>query len=248
MISDNAVADLETRDIFANSHDLAARLVSGDYALIGFGAVALFDGPINRAQVGAAQAGRFDLQQNFVGAGRWNGKFADFQLAIAGQNNAGHGLRKRHEQSLLYLRLIVGQTQCMISIPLAARREPGPTIYEKAGGQEPFFRLTANFYNGVADDPILRPFYPDDLKESAWWLALFLMQFCGGPGDYSGQRGHPRLRLRHAPFAIGVAERDAWMKHMTKAVEDEIENAEVKAYLMEYFERTATFLINRKEA
>ena len=121
---------------------------------------------------------------------------------------------------------------------------PQPSIFERAGGQETFFRLCANFYNRVGSDPVLRPLYPDDLKESAWWLALFLIQYCGGPSSYSAQRGHPRLRMRHLPFQVGQAERDAWMKHMTQAVEDEIEDAEIKAYLLDYFGRTATFMMN----
>ena len=133
----------------------------------------------------------------------------------------------------------------MDSLSLSASAdEPQPSIYERAGGQETFFRLCANFYGGVAEDPVLRPLYPDDLKHSAWWLALFLIQYCGGPGDYSAQRGHPRLRMRHLPFKVGQAERDAWMKHMTKSVEDEIQDAQVKAYLLDYFARTATFMMN----
>ena len=122
-----------------------------------------------------------------------------------------------------------------------------PTIYELAGGQATFFRLCARFYDNVSRDALLRPLYPADLQESAWWLALFLMQYCGGPGDYSARRGHPRLRMRHLPFSIGQAERDAWMKNMGQAVESEIENEQVKAFLLPYFERTATFMMNRTE-
>lgn len=124
---------------------------------------------------------------------------------------------------------------------------PTLSLYERAGGRDTFFRLASQFYAGVAADPILRPLYPDDLTESAHWLALFLIQFCGGPGDYSQNRGHPRLRMRHLPFSIGMAERDAWVKHMKAACENEISNAEARAALLEYFERTATFLINRAD-
>jgi len=74
------------------------------------------------------------------------------------------------------------------------------------------------FYLGVAGDPLLRPLYPEDLSESARHLALFLMQYWGGPGTYGEQRGHPRLRMRHAPFVIGPAERDAWLRHMGDAL------------------------------
>lgn len=118
------------------------------------------------------------------------------------------------------------------------------TIYELVGGQETFFRLVTKFYDGVETDPVLRPMYPADLKESAWWTALFLIQYCGGPGDYSAQKGHPRLRMRHLPFKIGVKERDAWMHHMRLAVEAEITHPGAKEYLLNYFERTATFMIN----
>ena len=61
--------------------------------------------------------------------------------------------------------------------------------------------------------------YPEDLTESKAHLALFLMQYWGGPRDYSEQRGHPRLRMRHVPFVIGSAEAEAWLRHMTAAVE-----------------------------
>ena len=132
-------------------------------------------------------------------------------------------------------------------IPLVARPEPGPTIYQQAGGQELFFKVAAHFYDAVAHDAVLRPHYPEDLSDNAWWLALFLIQYCGGPDDYSRQKGHPHLRMRHAPFEIGQAERDAWVWNMRNAVEAHVENAEVKAFLLDYFERTATFLINKRE-
>ena len=125
--------------------------------------------------------------------------------------------------------------------------ENAPSIYELAGGEAAFFRLVRRFYQGVADDPILRPLYPEDLSEAERNTALFLIQFCGGPATYSAQKGHPRLRMRHYPFAIGQKERDAWVLHMGRAVDSEIENEAVRAYLHQYFERTATFLINRPE-
>ncbi|PQV64117.1 hemoglobin [Abditibacterium utsteinense] len=122
--------------------------------------------------------------------------------------------------------------------------ENQPSIYELAGGEAAFFRLVQRFYQGVAEDPILRPLYPEDMSEAERNTALFLIQFCGGPATYSAQKGHPRLRMRHYPFAIGKKERDAWVFHMNRAVESEIENEAVRAYLHQYFERTATFLIN----
>ena len=121
---------------------------------------------------------------------------------------------------------------------------PQVSIYELAGGEEAFFRLVHSFYEGVAHDPILRPLYPEDLSESEHYTALFLIQFCGGPGRYSQEKGHPRLRMRHLPFVIGVAERDAWVAQMRRAVESEIENPKVREYLNNYFEKTATWMIN----
>jgi hemoglobin len=92
------------------------------------------------------------------------------------------------------------------------------TLYERVGGEAFFVDLVGRFYLGVAGDPLLRPLYPDDLEEPARHLALFLAQYWGGPGTYSEERGHPRLRMRHAPFVIGVGERDAWLRHMGEAL------------------------------
>jgi len=112
-------------------------------------------------------------------------------------------------------------------------------LFERVGGEPFFVDLVDRFYLGVAGDPLLRPLYPEDLSESARHLALFLMQYWGGPGTYGEQRGHPRLRMRHAPFVIGPAERDAWLRHMGDALtgleaESRISGsdaAELRAYL-----------------
>ena len=93
-------------------------------------------------------------------------------------------------------------------------------LYERVGGESFFIDLVNGFYLGVAGDPLLRPLYPDDLAESASHLALFLIQYWGGPPTYNELRGHPRLRMRHAPFVIGPAERDAWLRHMSVALEE----------------------------
>ncbi|HEV2888603.1 MAG TPA: globin [Jatrophihabitans sp.] len=93
-------------------------------------------------------------------------------------------------------------------------------FFERAGGEQTFRLLVQRFYAGVAMDPLLRPLYPEeDLEPAADRLASFLIQYWGGPSTYSQNRGHPRLRMRHAPFVIGEAERDAWLRHMRDALE-----------------------------
>lgn len=121
-----------------------------------------------------------------------------------------------------------------------------PTIYELAGGEPVFRRLVERFYAGVATDPRLRPLYPEqDLAGATERLTLFLIQYWGGPATYNELRGHPRLRMRHAPFAIGQGERDAWLAHMTAAV-DPLELAPaVRRALLDYFDRASTAMINR---
>ncbi len=121
----------------------------------------------------------------------------------------------------------------------------GTTLFDAVGGAATFERLADNFYNRVWSDPALRPMYPDDLAESKRTLALFLIQYWGGPTTYSEERGHPRLRMRHMPFSIGQAERDAWMRHMTAAVKDEHFPSEIEEALLSYFDRVATFMMNR---
>jgi hemoglobin len=92
-------------------------------------------------------------------------------------------------------------------------------FYERIGGEATFRLLVERFYAEVATDPVLRPLYPEqDLRPAADRLALFLIQYWGGPTTYSDTRGHPRLRMRHAPFVIGAAEHDAWLRHMQQAL------------------------------
>ncbi|HEU4326270.1 MAG TPA: globin [Roseiflexaceae bacterium] len=114
-------------------------------------------------------------------------------------------------------------------------------------GDAAFRRLIDAFYEGIAGDPLLRPMYPQDLTASKEHMFLFLTQYFGGPARYNALRGHPRLRMRHAPFVIDQAARDAWMRHMRAAV-DRAGIPEPAASLMrDYFERAATFLINQNE-
>ena len=120
------------------------------------------------------------------------------------------------------------------------------TVFQAAGGADTFKMLVERFYARVASDPVLRPIYPeDDLSSATERLTLFLIQYWGGPTTYSAQRGHPRLRLRHQPFAIGQAERDAWLVHMTAAVNSLDVTPEVRKALLDYFETTSTAMINR---
>ena len=94
------------------------------------------------------------------------------------------------------------------------------SLYEAIGGESTFRRLIEAFYAGVAADPVLSTLYPeDDLGPAAERLRLFLIQYWGGPTTYNDQRGHPRLRMRHAPFAIDAAARDAWLHHMRAALD-----------------------------
>ena len=94
------------------------------------------------------------------------------------------------------------------------------SLYDAVGGEETFTRLVHEFYRGVAADPVLRALYPeDDLGPAEERLRMFLIQYWGGPQTYSAQRGHPRLRMRHAPFAINSAARDAWLRHMRAALD-----------------------------
>jgi len=119
------------------------------------------------------------------------------------------------------------------------------TLFERAGGADAFWRLVRRFYAGVETDPVLRPLYPADLTDSIRHTALFLIQYTGGPGTYSQERGHPRLRMRHLPFAIGPPERDAWVALMQAATEVEITDPAARAFLIDYFAKTATFMMNR---
>ena len=125
---------------------------------------------------------------------------------------------------------------------------PAETVYALVGA--PFFaELVERFYEGVAGDAVLRPLYPSqDLTDAKARLCGFLVQYWGGPADYSAARGHPRLRMRHAPFVIGQAERDAWIMHMTRAVDETVDNhgypAELAQIFHDYFGNAATHLLN----
>jgi hemoglobin len=120
------------------------------------------------------------------------------------------------------------------------------TIFQAAGGAQTFELLVERFYERVANDELLRPMYPESLDGPRRHLALFLIQYFGGPPNYSLERGHPRLRMRHFPFAIDQAARDRWIEHMTAAVESIQLEEPVRQELLRYFEDAATFLMNRE--
>jgi len=125
---------------------------------------------------------------------------------------------------------------------------PTPTFYDLIGGEPTFRKLVDEFYAGVAVDPVLRPLYPDaDLAPAAERLRLFLMQYWGGPDTYQQRRGHPRLRMRHAPFRVGPQERDAWLAHMRAALDSLNLPPEQDRTLWEYLERAAFFMVNTLE-
>lgn len=122
------------------------------------------------------------------------------------------------------------------------------SFYDLVGGEQTFRRLVTEFYAGVATDPLLRPIYPEqDLGPAAERLTLFLIQYWGGPHTYSQQRGHPRLRMRHAPFKIGPTERDAWLGHMRRALDTLGLPAPQDARLWGYLQYAASFLVNTDE-
>ena len=118
-------------------------------------------------------------------------------------------------------------------------------LYDEVGGEQVFRDLVDRFYDGVALDPILRPLYPDeDLSAARDRLAMFLMQYWGGPGTYSETRGHPRLRMRHAHWVIGARERDAWLGHMRAALDSLELSPASRAAMWDHVERAAQMLVN----
>ncbi|HEY2042512.1 MAG TPA: globin [Jatrophihabitans sp.] len=118
-------------------------------------------------------------------------------------------------------------------------------FFAQAGGEQTFRLLVERFYAGVAMDPLLRPLYPEeDLGPAAERLTLFLIQYWGGANTYSATRGHPRLRMRHAPFVIGVAERDAWLRHMRDALDSLDLEPEVATRIWDYLTMAADSMRN----
>ena len=134
-----------------------------------------------------------------------------------------------------------------MSAPQNISDGPTPTVFDAVGGRPWFEALIDDFYDRVESDELLRPLYPDDLTDSRAHMVGFLVQYWGGPATYSEQRGHPRLRMRHAPFVIRTAERNAWLNHMLAAVEQSTATPELKRQMAGYFETASTHMINQPD-
>ncbi len=126
--------------------------------------------------------------------------------------------------------------------------QPQRSFYDEVGGHDTFHAIVSRFYQLVREDEILLPLYPEDELDAAEVrLRMFLEQYWGGPRTYSEQRGHPRLRMRHAPFRIGYIERDAWLRCMHTAVA-EIDATTLdddhRKQLIDYLEMAAHSMVN----
>ena len=123
------------------------------------------------------------------------------------------------------------------------------TFYEAIGGYPTIAKIVDRFYEGVAADEVLRPLYPEqDLAPAAERFTMFLVQYWGGPTTYSTQRGHPRLRMRHAPFAVTMEARDHWLTHFRAGLDAVGLTPEQDAEFWSYIEHAATFMVNTVDA
>jgi len=134
-----------------------------------------------------------------------------------------------------------------VSSERGAERNPH---FERIGGREVIAKLANRFYDHMRDLPeaaVVRAMHPSNLARPREVLERYLVEWMGGPQLYSAERGHPRLRRRHLPFSIGVAERDAWMRCMRLALEETVADASLRAELEQAFAEVADFLRNRSE-
>jgi len=133
------------------------------------------------------------------------------------------------------------------SVSLVSEPEQQLSVHDLVGSDF-FVELVESFYDGVQDDDLLRAMYPADLAGAKARLAMFLVQYWGGPATYSENRGHPRLRMRHMPFKLDEAARDAWLRHMLAALADTAERRQTPAVVVDavrdYFMRSADMLRN----
>lgn len=122
------------------------------------------------------------------------------------------------------------------------------TFYDEIGGMETFHRIVERFYAGVATDPVLRPMYPDeDLSGAQERFTLFLAQYWGGPTTYSDTRGHPRLRMRHAPFAVTPDAKEHWLLHFRVALDEVALTPDQDEKFWDYVTHAAQFMVNTLE-
>lgn len=121
------------------------------------------------------------------------------------------------------------------------------TVYELVGGEPTFWALVEAFYKRIEADPLLRPMFPADLEAGKRWQALFLIQYWGGPRQYELERGHPRLRMRHMPFAITPQASAMWLGHMLAAIDEVGIPEPARSMMREYFINGAAFLVNQPE-
>ena len=122
------------------------------------------------------------------------------------------------------------------------------TFYDEIGGRATIQKIVDVFYEGVATDPLLRPMYPEeDLSPAAERFTQFLEQYWGGPNTYSSERGHPRLRMRHGPFAVTIAARDRWLRHFRTGLDAVDLTPEQDAQFWTYVQHAATFMVNTSD-
>ena len=123
-----------------------------------------------------------------------------------------------------------------------------PTFYDEIGGMPTIAKIVDRFYEGVATDEVLLPLYPEaDLAPAAERFTLFLAQYWGGPTTYSDNRGHPRLRMRHAPFAVTPEARDHWLRHFRAGLDVANLTPEQDAQFWDYVTHAAQFMVNTLE-
>ena len=119
------------------------------------------------------------------------------------------------------------------------------TFYDAIGGHDTIKLIVDTFYDGVATDEVLRPLYPEaDLGPASERFRMFLEQYWGGPTTYSEQRGHPRLRMRHAPFEVTPVARDRWLIHFRSGLDKAALPPELDAQFWAYVEHAAAFMVN----
>jgi len=122
------------------------------------------------------------------------------------------------------------------------------SFFDQVGGHATFYKLTRAFYDGVANDPVLHPMYPEeDLEPARVRLQLFLEQYWGGPTEYSDTRGHPRLRMRHMPFHINAEARERWLVHMTGAIASLKLSPLHEEAMLDYVDRAAHAMTNQPD-